>query len=402
MASVLLVFAGIHIGATQGTSSFSFAAEVPSSPDYITADLSEFWQTWALINEAYPFEQPTDEEKVEAAIAGLVSSLDDPYSVFFTPTEAEDFNEEIRGTITGIGVEIDLIEDVVTVITPLKGTPAAKANIQSGDKIVAVDGVTTKGLSTAETASLIKGEQGTTVILGILRDGSAIDIPVIRDIITIPTVTTRVVEDTFIIELFVFSEQAADRMIEALDEFAASGADNIILDIRGNPGGLLNQAIDIASMFLPEGKLVVQEYRGDDIDNSDHRTSRVARRLNSKVPLVILLDRGSASASEILAGALSEHGRATIIGSPSFGKGSVQQLFEIGDAAALKLTISEWLTPDGISISKHGLTPSLNVEDILEKELETDGFIDYSKYFEEDASLDYALRFLDGEVSIDE
>jgi carboxyl-terminal processing protease len=303
-----------------------------------------------------------DQKKVYGAISGMVDSLGDPYTVFFPPVESKSFADEVRGNFEGVGMEVDIRDGVLTVISPLKGTPAYNAGIKAGDKILAINKKSTDKLSTEEAITLIKGKKGTEVTFLILRDGTKdpFEKTVVRDVINIPTINTETKGDIFIIRLYSFTSTSPDLFRGALREFIESGKSKMIIDLRGNPGGYLEAALDMASWFLPAGKLVVKEDARDKSKSQDFR-SRGYDIFNDKLKLAILIDRGSASASEILAGALKENGKAILVGTVSYGKGSVQELVDITNDTSLKVTIARWLTPNGHSLSDGGLVPDVEV-----------------------------------------
>lgn len=329
------------------------------------ADFSPFWKVWNTLNEKYPSaSKTTDQERVYGAIGGLVGSLNDPYSIFFDPDETKSFEEEIAGNFDGIGMEIGIKDKVLTVIAPLKGTPAYRADIKSSDKILKIDETMTSGLSIEKAIKLIRGPKGTTVTLTIFREGNQKpkEIKITRDTINIPTLDTEIRKDgIFVVKLYSFSANSANLFRNAMKQFAESGKDKLLLDLRGNPGGYLEAAVDIASWFLPTGKIIVTE------DYGNNKTAEIFRSkgydiFNDKLKFVILIDNGSASASEILAGAMQNNGRAKLVGSQSFGKGSVQEVVNITSETILKITVAKWLTPNGTSISEKGLTPDYPVE----------------------------------------
>ncbi len=332
-------------------------------------DFGPFWKAWDVINEKYVSSTATtsepidDEARVYGAIGGMVASLGDPYTTFFPPVEAKAFNEEIGGQIEGVGMEVDIRDGVLTVVAPVKGTPAYRAGIKTGDKIIKIDETLSLGLSTEQAVKLIRGKRGTSVKLSIIRDGSKdpIELNIVRDFINLPTVDTETKGDVFIIRLYSFSAISPDLFRQGLREFYESGKNKLIIDLRGNPGGYLEAAIDMASWFLPTGKVVVKEDFRYEEDTKIFR-SKGYNIFNDELKLVVLIDGGSASASEILAGALSEHGVATLVGTTSFGKGSVQELIDITSDTSLKITIAKWLTPNGNSISHQGIKPDVEVE----------------------------------------
>jgi carboxyl-terminal processing protease len=352
-------------------------------------DLTEFWQVWNVLEQKFvsstTTEPVTQEERVQAAIAGLVRSYGDPYTSYLPPEEAEVFNEEISGNFSGVGMEVGIRDEVITVIAPLPESPAEKAGIMAGDAIVRIDGESTEGMTTDEAVRRIRGEQGTTVTLSIFRKGEEEfrDFTITRDTITIPTIKTEVKDGAFVIALYSFNAIAELEMQKALREFVRGNHENLILDLRGNPGGYLQSAVSIASYFLPIGKTVVRESFGDGGREEVYRS--YGRELGRSAPerMVVLVDGGSASASEILAGALKEHEVATIIGTQTFGKGSVQELVELPQGSAVKVTVARWLTPLGTSISEGGLTPNIVVDRTME-----------DREAERDPQMDAALEFL--------
>jgi len=335
-------------------------------------DFGPFWKTWNLLNEKYvDFDGTDDQARVWGAIQGLASSFGDPYTVFLPPEENELFASDIAGNFTGVGMEIGIRDGILTVIAPLKDTPADRAGIKSGDKILKIDDVLSSDFSTDKAVKLIRGEKGTPVKFSLMRDeeDKPLEITVVRDIINIPTIKTESKGKVFIIYLYSFTATSPDLFREALREFKEGNqsgkVDKLILDLRGNPGGYMEAAVDMASWFLPAGKTVVIEDFGGTQENKIHR-SKGYDIFNKDLKFVILVDGGSASASEILAGALQEHGIATLVGEQTFGKGSVQEVVEITPETSLKVTIARWLTPNGVSISKEGLTPDTEVEFTLE------------------------------------
>jgi len=331
-----------------------------------TADFTPFWKVWNLINEKYPGlnGKVSDQEKVYGAIQGLVGSLEDPYSEFFSPEEAKVFEEDISGSFSGVGMEIGIRDRVLTVISPLKDSPAYKAGIKSGDQIIKIDDTLTAGLGIDEAVNHIRGEPGTMVTLSVLRIGETEprEIKVTRAVIEIPTLDTELRKDgIFVIKLYSFSANSPTLFRDAVKQFAKSGSDKLLLDLRGNPGGYLNAAISMASWFLPDGKVVVIEDYGEGSEQKIYR-SKGYNIFSDALKFAILIDDGSASASEILAGAMQDHKRAILVGSQSYGKGSVQEVLQVTPETLLKITVAKWLTPNGNLITNHGLTPDYPIE----------------------------------------
>lgn len=339
------------------------------------ADFSPFWKAWNNINQKYPnSDKITDQEKIYGAISGLVNSLEDPYSVFFDPDEAETFEDDIQGSFGGIGIEIGKKDNILIVIAPLKDTPAYKANIKSGDKILKIDDFDASGMSIEKAIKLIRGDVGTTVRLIIAKEGEKTrpqEIQIVRDTINIPTLDTELRKDgVFVIKLYSFSAISPKLFRDALKEFSSAETDKLLLDLRGNPGGYLDAAVSMASWFLPAGKTIVIEDYGNNSKQKIYR-SKGYDVFEDKLKFVILIDRGSASASEILAGAMQDYKKALLVGNDSFGKGSVQEVVKITPDTLLKITVAKWLTPNGNSISEKGLIPDYKVllaeKDIQEK-----------------------------------
>jgi carboxyl-terminal processing protease len=334
----------------------------PDSPTSV--DFTPFWKAWQEINDKFvptstTSEAITNQDKLWGAISGLADSLGDPYTVFFPPAESKIFEGDISGNFEGVGMEIGMQNDILTVIAPLKNTPAYKAGIKAGDQILAIDGTSTAKMTSDEALKVIRGEKGTPVTFSVLHVGSKnpVDITVLRDTIDIPTIDTKTLPGgIFDIELYNFSAVSANQFRDTLRQFVASGSKKLIIDLRGNPGGYLDAAIDMASWFLPTGKTVVSEDFGGKQDPKVYK-SKGYDIFNDKLKMVILVDGGSASASEILAGALSENGIAKLVGEKTYGKGSVQELVNITPDTSLKVTIARWLTPKGVSISQNGLEP---------------------------------------------
>lgn len=332
-------------------------------------DFASFWKAWNLINEKYiptngtSTEPVSDQARVYGAIEGMVHSLGDPYTVFFPPVEAKSFSEQISGQIEGVGMEVGIKDGILTVIAPIKGTPAYNAGIKAGDKIVKINDTVTNGMSAESAIKLIRGKKGTPVRITVVREKvkDPFELSMVRDVINMPTVDTETKGDVFIIRLYSFSAISPNLFREALRDFINSGRHKLILDLRGNPGGYLEAAQEMASWFLPTGKVIVSEdFRNK--DNNQVFRSKGYDVFGDNLKFVILIDGGSASASEILAGALREHGVATLVGAQSFGKGSVQELVDITKDTSLKVTIARWLTPNGNSISHGGLTPDVVVK----------------------------------------
>ncbi len=337
----------------------SLSAGAPEGTDF-----SPLYETWDRIHKDYVGENIEDQELLYGAIRGLVGSLNDPYSAFLTPQEAQDFQESITGIFEGIGAEIGFNDaQQLTVIAPLADSPAMQAGLVAGDVIVTIDGVTTEGLTLDEAVAKIRGEKGTTIVLNIVRgSGEAQDITITRDTIKIASVTSDVRErggkKIAYMAIAQFNEDTSLAVSEQISDLLLKEPDGFILDLRNDPGGLLTSAIEISGHFIGEKTVLIEEF--SDGTRRPHASQTPASITD--IPVIVLVNEGSASASEIVAGALQDHDAATIVGAQTFGKGSVQDVMEFSDNSLLKLTIARWLTPNGTSISKQGITPDEAVE----------------------------------------
>jgi carboxyl-terminal processing protease len=362
--------AGLFLGANSdegqlGNASTALAGNDAAPPDGVNFD--PLWEAWELIDERYVPVSATstvsDRDKLWGTIQGLAGSLNDPYTKFLPPQDNEVFKENVSGRFGGVGMEIGIREDVLTVVSPLEGTPAKEVGLQSGDKIIAINGTSTQDMGVDRAVKLIRGEVGTDVTLTIQRDGAQqpLEKVVKRERIQIPTIDATLRSDgIYVIKLHSFNATAPEKFQDALRDFVQSESDKLVIDLRGNPGGFLQASIDVASWFLPRGKEIVREDFGEKRDDRVHR-SKGYDVVDDTVSVVVLVDRGSASASEIVAGALQDQGVATVIGEQTFGKGSVQELVDIGEESSLKVTIARWVTPDGKQISQKGITPDITV-----------------------------------------
>lgn len=332
------------------------------------ANLTDFWEAWNVLNSRFVETHasstiPDTQKKLWGAIEGLTASYGDPYTVFFPPQQAKVFQQDIAGNFGGVGIELGANADgVLQVIAPLKGTPAALAGILSGDLIIAIDGKSTQGMSTDDAVNVIRGPIGSKVTFTLVRKGQQLTIPVTRATIQVPTIDNSYDAKTgvYTIALYEFTENSGELFDTSWKDFKKSGAHLLIIDLRGDPGGYLDQAVQIAGHFLPAGDVVVTEdYKGKQ-ENIVHKSAG-PDDLPPGTKVVVLIDQGSASASEILSGALQDHKVATLVGTRSFGKGSVQELVDI-DGGSLKITVARWLTPAGRSISDGGLTADIKVD----------------------------------------
>ena len=348
-------------------------------PDYISKDVNfqEFWQVWQYVKDNYVKSDVAETQLFYGALRGLVASLKDPYSVFLDPEVSRKFEEELSGSFEGIGAEIGLKDDLLTIIAPLPSTPAQKAGLRAGDRILAIDDQDTFGMALDYAVSIIRGKKGTAVKLTILSNGDKEpkEVRIIRDKIEIDSVRFvkkqeggqgNVSDEEFelmegdiaYLQLLYFNENTLADWNQTVQKIIAKNPKGIILDLRNNPGGFLQTAIEISGEWV-DGQTVAYE-RLRDGRKIGHQASRIARF--ASIPTVVLVNKGSASGSEIVAGALQDYKMATLVGETTFGKGSVQDLKEFKDGSSVKLTIAEWLTPDGKNINEAGIKPDIEVK----------------------------------------
>lgn len=349
-------------------------------------DFDPFWKAWKILEDKYVAKDEIDREKLLwGAIQGMASAVGDPYTVFMPPAESAIFEEDISGAFEGIGAEIGIRNKVLVVISPLEGSPAQRAGLKAGDYILKIDGEDTANLTVDEAVTRIRGKGGTVVKLTIFREGdeSSKEISITRAKIEIPVIDTEIKDDVFIISLYQFSANSPDLFETAIREFAASGKNKLILDLRNNPGGYLDAAVDIASWFIPRDEVVlIERVRGE--EPREYHSRGYAEIHDLK--MAVLVNRGSASASEILAGALKDHNIATIIGETTFGKGSVQEVVDVTGETTLKVTIARWFTPNDVSITKVGLEPNIAIDPKEAAAAEEKGVVDFT--------LDRAIQFV--------
>ena len=318
-------------------------------------------EAWDILFRDYVDKDKLDETKLsQGAVRGMVEAVDDPYTAYLDPATYELSLTRLEGTYEGIGATVSIEDDQIVVIAPIAGSPAEKAGIRPGDKVLEIDGVSTEGMSLVEAVVIIRGPQGTPVRLLVLHQDETepVEIEIVRDEIELPSVRYEMREDIAYINISHFSELTNGQLSSALESITHEAATGIIIDLRSNPGGLLQGVIDVASYFLTEGVVV------DVVDNrGGHTTATVTRReVTTDLPLVILVDSFSASGSEVLAGALQDHGRAVIAGTTTFGKGSVNILRQLKDGSGLYITTARWFTPHGRLIEGEGIAPDYELE----------------------------------------
>lgn len=353
---LLIFFSGWAIGngriQLHGVSSRN--GNLPSKLDYSSVD-----QVYNLIKQNYDGKL-TQSQLLDGMKEGLAKATGDPYTEYFNPSDAKDFQGQLDGTFEGIGAELGKNDQKeIIIISPLAGYPAEKAGLKPKDVIASIDGKSAYDLDVNEAVDLIRGKAGTTVDLKVIRGDQSLDIKVTREQINIPSVKSEVKDGIGIMTISEFSTDTIDLATKAANDFKAQGVKGVVLDLRGDPGGYLDAAVGVSSLWLPSGKTVLTERR-DGVIIDTHKSSGDSPLAG--MPTMVLINDGSASASEITAGALHDNNAAKLVGQQSFGKGSVQQPENLPDGALIKITIARWYTPGGKNIDKQGLAPDYKVD----------------------------------------
>lgn len=330
-------------------------------------DFDQFWQVWKKVKTKYAKQPVKDSDLFYGAMQGLVAGLNDPYSVYFPPKAAEEFNKSLDGEFSGIGAEVGIKNNQLVVVAPLPGTPAERAGLRPGDKIFAIDKVVTIGMDTSSAVEKIRGKAGTKVVLTIMRNGftKTKEFPIVREKINIPAVIFSVKDkNVAYLRVMQFNQNTMPEFNKAIKQIQDRKISKLVVDLRNNPGGYLETAVSMASEWVGEGKVVSEKFSNG--DTNIHSTIGEHRLQN--FPTIVLVNGGSASASEILAGALQDHKKATIVGEKTFGKGSVQDYEMLPDGSSLKITVAEWFTPNDKNINEQGIKPDVEVKEDWTKE----------------------------------
>ncbi|HLD26046.1 MAG TPA: S41 family peptidase [Candidatus Andersenbacteria bacterium] len=368
LSAVLLFSLGIFIGryllpAGGGT---------PAALKFVTVQEGErqlifptFWEAWDELHANF-INGLEDEKLFYGAVSGMVRAAGDPYTVFSPPVETKQFEETIAGSFSGVGIEIGMRQGLVTVIAPLDGSPAEHAGILEGDVIVAINKEALNQETTIdEVVQKIRGEKGQEVTLTVVRQGEAepLDIAIVRDTIAVESVRLNLTDGIAHLEITNFNSDTSQQFTTAAREAVRQNARGVILDLRSNPGGFLDSAVEVASRFIPKGTIVVSE-KGKVNRDYEAEGSDILQAL----PTVVLVNGGSASASEIVAGALQDQRQAPVVGTKTFGKGSVQEFMKLSDGSSLRVTVAKWFTPSGRSINEEGIEPTVVIEQDRETE----------------------------------
>jgi len=366
LSLIMIIFgAGYKIGEYKSQRSLS----VPQSNSQKNIDFSLFWEAWQKVENKFVDKKKIDHQKMfYGAIKGMVASVDDPYTFFLTPEENKQAKSDLEGKLEGIGAQLGLKEGRIVVISPLKDSPADKAGVKAGDFINKVDEVSTSNWTLSQAVSKIRGPKGTKVKLTIERGGKESNILIIRDQIIIDSVVLSFEKNIAIITVSQFGDNTNSEWDKAVLQVAKKWGNKeikgLILDLRGNPGGYLESSVYLVSDFFPSGKLIVKQ-ESTTYENQDYISDREGRL--QTIPLAILIDKGSASASEILSGALRDHKRGVLVGEKSFGKGSVQEALDLDKGAGLHVTIAKWILPGGDWINSKGIEPDIKIENIVKE-----------------------------------
>jgi len=329
------------------------------TPPELEEEFAVFWDVWHIVISEF-YGEVDQQALIQGAIRGMVEALGDPYTQYIDPRHNAILKEDDQGRFQGIGATVDMIDGRLTIVAPIEGSPAERAGLRAGDVILEVDGVSVEGMDLLEAISLVRGPKGTTVVLTIQRKGvpEPFDISIVRDEITLASVTSRMLDDKLgYLAIHTFNTRTVRELTKHLSDLEERGARALILDLRGNPGGFLDAAVETVSRFVDEGPALWWE----SADGSRYPI-RVKRRTRYDWPLVVLVDGGSASAAEIVAGALQDAGRGVLVGTRTFGKGSVQNVHQLRDGGSLRVTTAHWLTRDGHQIQGVGLEPDFVVE----------------------------------------
>ncbi|MBN1121442.1 MAG: S41 family peptidase [Anaerolineae bacterium] len=381
------MYTSLQAPASSGEQELSYSPLLTNDNDQLSgdqADMTVFWEAWDTIEDRFYYDIPSEEERVQGAIYGLVGSLGDPYTAYIPPDAAQIINEDSTGSYEGIGA---FVEDApgggVYIFRVFEGGPAEEAGLLAGDIVIAVDGVDISQKYLRESLLLIRGPADTQVVLTVYREGieAPFDVEVTRARLEIPIVESRMLDDNIgYVALYEFNARASSRLREEVEGLMDNGAESIIFDLRDNPGGFLDESVSVADMFLQDGLILIQR----DVDGQEREFRATNGDFAESIPLVVLINRNSASASEIVAAAIKDNDRGTLIGETSFGKGSVQIQYNLSDGSLLRVTYANWYTPNDVSITGNGVEPDIIVESPLEPT-------------EDDVQLERAIEFLTNE-----
>lgn len=355
---ILIFFSGGYLLGQSSIAPIQLVGPAIDTPTEVQQNFRPFWETWEFIHEEY-FDQPVDDEAlIEGAIEGMLATLDDPNTIYLSPEHEQAARHALVGNLEGIGAEVTSENGQIIIVAPYEGSPAEAAGLRQGDILRQADGVDLTGMDVADAAALIRGPAGTTVLLSVEREGEVLEVEVERDVINIPSVRGEIIEDSIAyVRLSRFANNTTDNLSDVLDDLLEQEPKGLILDLRSNPGGTLTSAVSVADQFLPEGPILVERF-----GNGNEKVFEAEDRgLAQDLPMVVLIDGGSASASEVVAGAIRDRDRGTLVGATSFGKGTVQTWKQLSNGGGVRITIARWITPDGDWVHEQGLEPDISV-----------------------------------------
>ncbi|MCP5095437.1 MAG: S41 family peptidase [Chloroflexi bacterium] len=352
---IILTVIGFSSGYVYGQSPIApITVFANTSSTNAQAEFTPFWEIWNLVHDRY-YIQPIDNLTLaEGAIDGMLATLDDPHTRYLSPIDEEAARDSMAGEFQGIGAEVEDVDGNITIVTPIDGSPAEGVGLLPGDILRAADGVDLTGMDVTDAAALVRGPAGTAVLLLIERDGETFEVEIIRDVIKLPSVRSEMLEENIAyVRLSRFATESDQEIRDTFENLIAENPDGLILDLRRNPGGSLDTTIEIADELLAEGTILIERFGDGEEQTYESTDSGVAE----DIPLVILIDEGSASASELLAGAIKDRERGILIGQTTFGKGTVQTWQSLSNGGGVRITIAQWLTPEGTWIHENGLAP---------------------------------------------
>lgn len=367
LSFIILVFgSGYKLGEYKSRSSSLNPTPYTQNPN-INFDL--FWDTWNKLRERYVDQKKIDPKKMYyGAIKGMVASIEDPYTFFLTPEENKQTKDDLGGKFEGIGAQLGLKDNRIIIIAPLKKSPAENAGVKTGDFINKVDGASTKSWTLSQVVSKIRGPKNTKVKLTLERNNKEIEVTIVRQQIIVASVELSYIKNVALLKINQFGDNTNDEWNKAVKEINNKWSNKqikgMVLDLRDNPGGYLESSVYLASEFLPLGKLIVKQ-EATLYGDKEYRVSKIG--ILQEIPLIVLINKGSASASEILAGALRDHNRAQLVGEKSFGKGSVQEALDLKEGAGLHITVAKWILPNGDWINSKGIEPNIKIENEIKE-----------------------------------
>lgn len=386
----IIIFLAFGLGYFLGQSPWApyplFGAAT-TTPDEAEEAFAPFWEAWNLVHTRY-YDLPVDDNLLtEGAIDGMLSVLGDDHTRYLSPSDEEAARQSMSGEFQGIGAEVEGRDGFITVVSPIEGSPAEAAGLQPGDRLLRADGVDLTGMDVSEAAALVRGPAGTAVLLLVARGEEQFELEIVRDVVALKSVRSEILDDNIAyLRLNRFGDNSGEELSDALAALMAANPQGLILDLRRNPGGALDTAVVIADEFLPEGTILIERF-GNDNERLYESTDKGQAE---EIPLVVLIDEGSASASEVLAGAIRDEKRGTLIGQTTFGKGTVQTWASLSNGGGVRLTIARWLTPNETWVHKQGIAP-----DYFIPLPEFNPDVEY-----EDTQLQAAIDFLLGEKII--